>query len=59
MAAGADLKRAFVAAILEHIDAGWILGKFSSRSSTFFCDKGKERRMVEISPSKPGTWRRV
>jgi hypothetical protein len=56
---GADLKRAFVAAILEHIDAGWRLGEFSSRSSTFFCDKGGHRRMVEISPSDPGPWRRV
>jgi hypothetical protein len=54
---GADLKRAFVAAILEHIDAGWQLGGFSSRSGTFFCDKGGERRMVEISPTNPGPWR--
>jgi hypothetical protein len=36
---GADLKRAFVAAILEHIDAGWQLGEFSSRSGTFFCTR--------------------
>jgi hypothetical protein len=51
---GADLKRAFVAAILEYIDAGWRLGDFSSRSGTFFCTKDSERRMVEISPSNPG-----
>jgi hypothetical protein len=50
----ADLKRAFVAAILEHIDAGWRLGEFSSRSGTFFCDKNNEGRMVEISPTNPG-----
>jgi hypothetical protein len=56
---GANLKRVFVAAILEHIDAGWQLGDFGSRSSTFFCDKGGERRMVEISPSNPGPWRRA
>jgi hypothetical protein len=56
---GADLKRAFVAAMLEHIDAGWILGEFSSWSSSFFCDKAGERRMVEISPSNPGPWRHV
>jgi hypothetical protein len=51
---GADLKRTFIAALLEHIDAGWQLGEFSSRSSSFFCDTGGERRMVEISPTNPG-----
>ena len=56
---GADLKRAFIAAILEHIDAGWQIGDFGSRSTTFFCDKGGERRMVEISPTNPGLWRCV
>jgi hypothetical protein len=56
---GADLKRAFVAAILEHIDAGWRLGEFSSRSGTFFCTKDNERRMVEISPSDSGPCRRA
>jgi hypothetical protein len=56
---GADLKRAFVAAMLEHIDAGWELGEFSSTAAVFFCTKGVERRMVEISPSDPGQWRRV
>ena len=43
---GADLKRAFVAAMLEHIDAGWELGEFSSTAAVFFCTKGVERRMV-------------
>jgi hypothetical protein len=55
--AGSDLKRALVAAMLEHIDAGWQLGEFSSRTGFFFCDKAGERRMVEISPSDPGPWR--
>ena len=57
--AGADLKRALVAAMLEYIDAGWRLGEFSSRTGFFFCDKAGERRMVEISPSDPGPWRHV
>jgi len=35
----ADLKRAFVAAIRDHIDTGWRLGEFSSRTGVFFCDK--------------------
>jgi len=29
--AGTDLKRTFVAAMLDHIDAGWQLGEFGSR----------------------------
>jgi hypothetical protein len=52
--AGSDLKRAFVAAMLEWIDAGWQLKEFSSRTGVFFCDKGVERRMIEITPSDPG-----
>jgi hypothetical protein len=55
--AGCDLKRAFVAAMLEFIDAGWRLGEFSSRIGTFFCTRGAERRMVGISPSDPGAVR--
>jgi hypothetical protein len=51
---GANLKRAFVAAMLEHIDAGWQLGEFGSRSGTFFCTRGTERRMVSITPGAPG-----
>jgi hypothetical protein len=51
--AGADLKRAFVSAMLEWIDAGWQLGEFSSRTGTFFCTKGVERRMVGITPTDP------
>ena len=51
---GTDLKRALVAAMLEHIDAGWQLGEFSSTGAVFFCIKGVERRQVEITPSDPG-----
>jgi hypothetical protein len=50
-----DLKRAFVVAMLDHIDAGWRLGEFSSTGGTFFCTRGAERRMVSITPSAPGT----
>jgi len=53
--AGADLKRAFVAAMLEHIDAGWHLGEFGSRVGVFFCTRGTERRMVSITPTAPGS----
>jgi hypothetical protein len=35
-----------VAAMLEHIDAGWKLAEFSSRTGCFFCTKDGERRMV-------------
>lgn len=55
---GCDLKRAFVIALLEWIDAGWQLGEFSSTGATFFCTRGTERRMVSITPSEPGTLHR-
>jgi hypothetical protein len=45
--------------MLEWIDAGWELGEFGSTGAGFFCTKGVERRMVEISPSDPGQSRRV
>jgi hypothetical protein len=37
---GSDLKRAFVAAMLEWIDAGWQIKEFSSRTGVFFCNMG-------------------
>jgi hypothetical protein len=54
LAAGSDLKRAFIAAMLEWIDAGWEIAEFSSRAGVFFCARGVERRMVEISPTDHG-----
>jgi len=51
---GADLKRVFVEAILRWMDDGWRLKEFSSRTGTFFCDRGGERRMIDISPNYPG-----
>jgi hypothetical protein len=55
LAPGADLKRAFVVAMLEHIDAGWQLGEFGPRGGVFFCIRGTERRMVSITPTAPGS----
>jgi hypothetical protein len=52
--AGSDLKRTFVAAMLEWIDAGWQLGEFSSTGGVLFCTRGVERRMVNITASDPG-----
>lgn len=48
-----DLRRVFVAAMLEWMDAGWRLGEFSSVSATFFCDRQNDRRMVSIVPMDP------
>jgi hypothetical protein len=52
--AGSDLKRAYVAAILEWIDAGWQLGEFSSRGGSVFFTRGAERCMVGIEAVDPG-----
>jgi hypothetical protein len=54
LAAGSDLKRAFVAAMLEWIDAGWAIAEFSSRSGAFFCTRGVERRQIGITPTNSG-----
>jgi len=48
-----DLRRVFVAAMLEWMDAGWRLGEFSSVSATFFCDRQNDRRMVSIVQKDP------
>jgi hypothetical protein len=53
IAAGTDLKRLFVATMLEWLDAGWELGEFSSTAGTFFCTRGSERRMAGIQPIEP------
>ncbi len=52
---GSDLKRAFVVAMVEWIDAGWALGEFTSVAGVFFCTKGVERRQGEITPTGPGS----
>jgi hypothetical protein len=51
--AGADLKRLFVASMLERMDAGWQIGEFSSSCASFFCSRGVERQMVSIDPTDP------
>jgi len=51
--AGADLRRMFILAMLQWIDAGWGLGEFSSTSAAFFCHRNPERRMVSIDPTDP------
>ena len=51
---GTDLKKAFIAATLHWIDAGWLLGEFSSTGGVFFCTRSTERRMVSITPTDPG-----
>lgn len=52
IAGGTDLKRLFVSAMLEAIDAGWHLEEFSSCAGSFFCSRGIERRIVTIQPIK-------
>jgi hypothetical protein len=51
--AGSDLKRIFVAAMLERIDARWRLGEFSSRGGSVFFTRGAERCMVGIEAADP------
>jgi hypothetical protein len=48
-----DLRRRFVASILEWIDEGWTVGEFSSASAAFFCARSTERRMVAIERLDP------
>jgi hypothetical protein len=40
---GSNLKRAFIVAMLEHIDAGWQPGEFGSHLGVVFCTRGTER----------------
>jgi hypothetical protein len=51
--AGADLKRVFLIAMLEWLDAGWTLTEFSSAAAAFFCVRNPERRMISIDPTNP------
>jgi hypothetical protein len=51
---GSDLKRLFVGAMLERINAGWQLGEFSSRGGSFFCTRGAERCQIWIEAVDPG-----
>jgi hypothetical protein len=38
--AGSDLKRAFIAAMLEWIDGGWQFREFNSSGGVFLCMRG-------------------
>ena len=53
LSAETNLKRAFIAAMLDWLDSGWSIGEFSSGSGTFFCDRSPDRRMVSIDPTDP------
>jgi hypothetical protein len=53
LSAGTNLKRAFIAAMLDLLDNGWSIGEFSSTSGTFFCNRSPDRRMVSIDPTDP------
>jgi hypothetical protein len=57
LAPGTNRKREFIAAMLEWIDAGWDIAEFSSRVACFFCTRGSERRMVQITPTDHGPGR--
>jgi hypothetical protein len=48
-----DLRRLFIASILEWIDGGWAVGEFSSVAAAFFCARAAERRMVAIERLDP------
>jgi hypothetical protein len=53
IAGDTDLKRLFITAMLEWVDAGWQLGEFSSCAGTFFCSRAGERRVVTIQSKEP------
>lgn len=50
---GADLTRAFLAAILEKHDAGWRVADFSASGSSARLERGMERRMLGIEQYDP------
>jgi hypothetical protein len=54
LSAGTDLKRAFLKAMLDWIDAGWTLGEFNSRTGHFVCTRDVDRRTVIVSSEPPG-----
>lgn len=51
-----DLVRAFLAALLEQIDAGWTAGDFTSSAAVVRLSRGRECRLLTIErqdPSEP------
>jgi hypothetical protein len=53
LAVDANLTHVFITAMLAWMEGGWAISEFSSRSATFFCTRGTERRMVSIDPTDP------
>jgi len=48
---GTHLKRAFLQAMLDYIDAGWEIAEFRSRTGVFFAQCATDRHQVDISPT--------
>jgi hypothetical protein len=55
IAPGTDLKRLFLATMIERIDSGWVIREFTSTSGNFSCGRadGGERLQVGIEASDP------
>jgi len=51
---GTHLKRTFIQAMLDYIDAGWEIAEFKSRTGVFFAQRGGDRHQVDISPTDQG-----
>ena len=51
---GTHLKRAFLQAMLDYIDAGWEIAEFKSRTGVFFAQGNGDRHQVDISPTDQG-----
>lgn len=50
---GADVVRAFLAAMLELLDAGWVLGEFSSAGAVVRYSRGSEQRLLTVEHVDP------
>jgi hypothetical protein len=51
---GTHLKRTFLQAMLDYIDAGWEIAEFKSRTGVFFAQCATDRHQVDISPTDAG-----
>ena len=51
---GTHLKRTFIQAMLDYIDAGWEIAEFKSRTGVFFAQCATDRHQVDISPTDQG-----
>ena len=50
---GADVARAFLASMLELLDAGWHLGEFSSAGAVVRYSRGSEQRLLTVEHMDP------